>query len=122
MGRSMSPLLGPLAIVLLGFFIDNVVLVLLLVMVIGLAFVVTFAAAFSTLAGLAFDGAMSGLMVGGGLEGIDLSQICSFPLPESVRHVDLTLPIEIHAGLLFHESGCWVVYWLTCCLSLAVLT
>ena len=121
MGRYMSPLLGPLAIVLLGSIIDNVVLVLLLVMVIGLAFVVTFAAAFSTLAELAFDGALSGLMVGGGFEGTDLSHTCSFPLPESVRHFDLTLPIEIHAGLLFHESCCWVVYWLRCCLSLAVL-
>ena len=109
MCRFKSPLLGPLAIVLLGCFVDNVVLDLLLVMVIGFAFVVPFAAAFSTLAGLAFDGAMSGLMVGGSLEGIDLSQICSFPLPESVRHICLTLPIEIHAGLLFHESGCWVV-------------
>ena len=41
MGRLMSPLLGPLAIVLLGSFVDNVIMVLLLVMVIGLAFVVT---------------------------------------------------------------------------------
>ena len=110
MGRYMSPLLGPLAIVLLGSFIDNVLLVVPPVMVIDLAFVVTFSAAFSTFAGLAFDGAMSGLVVGGGLEGTDLSHTCSFPLPESVRHFDLTLPIEIHAGLLFHESCCWVVY------------
>ena len=64
MGRLMSPLLGPLAIVLLESVIDNVVLVVPPVMVIGLAFVVTFSAAFSTFAGLAFDGAMSGLVVG----------------------------------------------------------
>ena len=102
--------------------IDDMVLVVPLVLVLGLAFVVTFASALATFAGLAFDGAMSGLVVGGGLEGTDLSHTCSFPLPESVRHFDLTLPIEIHAGLLFHESCCWVVYWLRCCLSLAVLT
>ena len=72
MGRYLSPPLGgPLAIVLLGFFVDNVALVLLLWLVIGLAFAVTFAAALSTLAGLAFDEMLSGLMVGGGLEGID---------------------------------------------------
>ena len=120
MGRYMSPLLGPLAIVLLGSLIDNVVLVLLLVMVMGLAVVVTFAAAFSTLAGLAFDGAMSGLMVGGGLEGIDLSQVCCFPLPESVRHVSLTLPLEVHAGLLLHKCGGCVIFRLSCCLRFAV--
>ena len=104
MGRSMSPPIGPLDIVLLGIFVDNVALVLLLVMLIGLAFALTFAAALSTLAGLAFDEVLSGLMAGGGLEGTDLSHTCSFPLPESVRHFDLTLPIEIHDGLLLDSS------------------
>ena len=122
MGRFMSPPLGPLAIVLLEFSVDNVALVLLLVMVIGLAFAVTFAAALSTLAGLAFDEVVSGLMVGGGLEGIDLSQVCCFPLPESVRHVSLTLPLEVHAGLLLHKCGGWVIFRLRCCLRLAVFT
>ena len=81
MGRSMSPPLGPLAIVLLESVIDNVILVVPLVVVIGLAFVVPFSAACSTFAGLAFDGAMSGLVVGGSLEGTALSHACSFSLP-----------------------------------------
>ena len=98
-----------MALVLLESFIDDIVLVVPLVLVIGLAFVVTFSSAFSTFAGLAFDGAMSGLVVGGGLEGIDLYHTCSLSLSERVRYFDLTLLIEIHFGLLFHESCCWVV-------------
>ena len=86
------------------------VLLVPLVLIIGLAFVVTFSSAFTTFAGLAFGGVMSGLVVGGVLEGTDLSHTCSLSLPESVRYFDLTLLIEIHAGLLFHESCCWVVY------------
>ena len=77
MGRYMSPLLGPLAIVLLESVIDNVVLVVPLLMVVGIAFVVTFSSAFSTFAGLAFDGVMSGLVVGGSLEGTDRCHTCS---------------------------------------------
>ena len=74
MGRLMSPLFGPLTIVLaLVLSVDNVALVLLLVLVIGLAVTVPFAAALSALAGLAFDELLPGLLVGGILEGIDLS-------------------------------------------------
>ena len=53
------------------------VLLVPLVLVIGLAFVVTFSYAFTTFAGLAFGGVMSGLVVGGVLEGTDLSHTCS---------------------------------------------
>ena len=80
-----------------------------LVLVIGFAFVVTFSSAFNTFAVIAFGGVMSGLVVGGVLEGTDLSHTCSLSLSERVRYFDLTLLIEIHSGLLFYESCCWVV-------------
>ena len=98
-----------MALVPLESVIDDMVLVVPLVLVLGLAFVVTFASALVTFAGLAFGCVVSGLVVGGSLEGPDLSHACSFSLTESVRHFGLTLLFEIHAGLLFHESCCWVV-------------
>ena len=68
----MSPLLGPLTIVLaLVLSVDNVPLVQLLVLVIGLAVTVPFAAVLSALAELAFDERMLGLLVGRIIEGID---------------------------------------------------
>ena len=74
MGRLMSPPLGPLTIVLAFVFaVDNIALVLFLVLVIGLAVAVTFAAARSAFAELALDELLLGLLVGGSLEGIDLS-------------------------------------------------
>ena len=70
----MSPLLGPMTIVLaLVLSVDNVALVLFLMLVIGLAFTVPFAAVLSALAELAFDELLLGLLVGGILDGIDLS-------------------------------------------------
>ena len=70
----MSPLLGPLTIVLaLVLPVNNVALVLLLVLVIGLAFTVPFAAVLPAHAELAFDELLLGLLVGRILQGIDLS-------------------------------------------------
>ena len=79
-----------------------------LVLVVGLAFVATFSFAFNTFSVIAFGGVLSGLLVGGVLEGTDLSHTCSLSLPECVRYFGLTLLIEIHSGLLFHEGCCWV--------------
>ena len=74
MGRLMSPPLGPLTIVrAFVFAVDNIALVLFLVLVIGLAFDLTFAVALCALTELAFDELLLGLLVGGNLEGIDLS-------------------------------------------------
>ena len=67
----MSPLLCPLTIVLAIILV--VAMALLLVLVIGLAFIVPVAAVLSALAELAFDELLLGLLVGGNLEGIDLS-------------------------------------------------
>ena len=70
----MSPLLGPMTIVLaLVLSVDNVDLVLLLMLVIGLAFTVPFAAVLSAIAELAFDKLLLGLLVDRILQGIDLS-------------------------------------------------
>ena len=55
MDRFISRPLGPLAIVLFEFSVSNVTLVLPFVLVIGVAFAVTFVDAFSIFAGLAFD-------------------------------------------------------------------
>ena len=74
MARLMSPPLGPLTIVLAFVIaVDNIALVLFLVLVIGRAVAVTFAVALSALTELAFDELLFGLLVGGSLEGIDLS-------------------------------------------------
>ena len=70
----MSPLLGPMAIVLaLVLSVDNVALVLFLMLLIGLAFTVPFAVVLSALAELAFDELLLGLLVDRILQGIDLS-------------------------------------------------
>ena len=98
-----------MALVPLESVIDDMVLVVPLVLVLGLAFVATFSFPFDTFAVIAFGGILSGMVVGGNLEGPDFSHACSFSLIESVRHFGLTLLFEIHAGLLFHESCCWVV-------------
>ena len=70
----MSPLLGPMTIVLaLVLSIDNVALVLFLVLMIGRAFAVSFAATLSALAELASDELLLGLLVNIILQGVDLS-------------------------------------------------